>query len=146
MDEKKIRSQVAVRLTVYFEEPFWIGVLERMEGEYLSACKITFGAEPRDYEVEEWLLQNYYKLRFSPGISLDSKKQRQHTNPKRLQRMARKETEQAGIGTKSQQALKLLQEENKMVRKQVSRERKLEEKERMYELKVRKKKEKKRGR
>ena len=39
------------RLTVFFEEPFWVGVFERVEGDELSACKVTFGAEPKGYEV-----------------------------------------------------------------------------------------------
>lgn len=38
-------------LTVYFEDPFWVGVFERIdEGKY-SVCKVTFGAEPTDNEV-----------------------------------------------------------------------------------------------
>lgn len=36
------------KLTVYFEDPFWIGVFERMEVGKLSVCKVTFGAEPKD--------------------------------------------------------------------------------------------------
>ena len=35
------------KLTVYFEEPFWVGVFERMENGKLSVCKVTFGAEPK---------------------------------------------------------------------------------------------------
>lgn len=30
------------KLTVYFEEPFWVGVFERYEGGKLSVCKVTF--------------------------------------------------------------------------------------------------------
>ena len=39
------------RLTVLFEAPFWVGIFERIEGNTLSVCKVTFGAEPKDYEV-----------------------------------------------------------------------------------------------
>ena len=39
------------RLTVFFEAPFWVGVFERFEGGTLSVCKVTFGAEPKDYDV-----------------------------------------------------------------------------------------------
>ena len=28
-------------------------------------CKITFGAEPKDYEVYDFVLKNYYRLRVS---------------------------------------------------------------------------------
>ncbi len=33
------------KLTVYFEEPFWVGVFERIEDGKLSVAKVTFGAE-----------------------------------------------------------------------------------------------------
>ena len=39
------------KLTVYFEDPFWIGVFERISDGKLTACKVTFGAEPKDSEV-----------------------------------------------------------------------------------------------
>ena len=38
-------------LTVFFEEPFWVGIFEKREEGKLSVCKVTFGAEPKDYEV-----------------------------------------------------------------------------------------------
>ena len=31
------------KLTVYFDEPFWVGVFERCDNGKLSVCKITFG-------------------------------------------------------------------------------------------------------
>ena len=46
-------------LTVLFEQPFWIGILERSGERRYEACKITFGAEPRDAEVYDFLLRNY---------------------------------------------------------------------------------------
>ena len=30
------------KLTVYFEEPFWVGVFERIEDGKLSVAKVTF--------------------------------------------------------------------------------------------------------
>ncbi len=44
-------DKVSGKLTVFFEEPFWVGVFERVVDGKLSVCKITFGAEPKDYEV-----------------------------------------------------------------------------------------------
>ena len=38
-------DKVNGKLTVYFEEPFWIGVFERIEDGKLSVAKVTFGAE-----------------------------------------------------------------------------------------------------
>ncbi len=46
-------DKVSGRLTVFFEEPFWIGVFERISEGKLSVCKVTFGAEPKDYEIYE---------------------------------------------------------------------------------------------
>ena len=43
--------------TVMFEAPFWIGVYERFDEGYYEVCKITFGSEPKDYEVYDFLLK-----------------------------------------------------------------------------------------
>ena len=132
------------KLTVYFEDPFWVGVFERVEDGKLSVCKVTFGVEPKDYEVWEFVLQHYYELEFSPAIETDTR--RTADNPKRRQRNARKQLERTGIGTKSQQALQMQLEQNKQERKEKSREQKLAEEERLFALKQQKKKEKHRGR
>ena len=93
------------KLTVFFEDPFWVGVFERVENDRLSACKITFGAEPRDCEVWAFVLKNYCRLRFSPAV--EAAVRSMPANPKRMQREARKQILQSGVGTKSQQALQL---------------------------------------
>ena len=51
-------------LTVFFEGPFWIGVFERIDDGKLSVCKVTFGAEPKDYDVLEFVLRHYNELAF----------------------------------------------------------------------------------
>ncbi len=137
-------GEVYSKLTVFFEEPFWIGVFERIENGKLSASKVTFGAEPKDYEVYEFVLKHYYDLRFSPAVATVVKESKQ--NPKRIQRDIKKALAKTGIGTKSQQVLKLQQEQNKQKRKVKSRERKLTEKKHLFELKQQQKKEKHRGR
>ncbi len=38
-------DKVSGRLTVLFDEPFWIGVLEHISEGKLSVCKVTFGKE-----------------------------------------------------------------------------------------------------
>ena len=47
-------DKVNGKLTVYFEEPFWVGVFERIEDGKLFVAKVTFGAEPKDYEVQDY--------------------------------------------------------------------------------------------
>ena len=131
------------KLTVYFEEPFWVGVFERIEDGKLSVAKVTFGAEPKDYEVQEYIQKYYFSLKFSPTVDTVVKDIKR--NPKRMQREAKKQMQETGIGTKSQQALKLQQEQNKQDRKVRSREKKEADELRMFELKQQKKREKHRG-
>ncbi|MBD5162179.1 MAG: YjdF family protein [Oscillibacter sp.] len=137
-------GEVCSKLTVYFDDPFWVGVFERMEDGKLSAAKVTFGAEPKDYEVYGFILKHYCSLPFSPAVTAAVKEGPR--NPKRTQRDIRKQLRDTGIGTKSQQALKLQRERDKQERKEKSREQKRNEARRMFELKQRKKKEKHRGR
>ena len=101
-------DRVSGKLTVFFEEPFWVGVFERVSDGKLSVCKVTFGAEPKGYEIYDFILKNYYRLRFSPIVDTDVKEAGR--NPKRVQREVRKQMQSTGIGTKSWQALKLQQE------------------------------------
>ena len=131
-------------LTVLFEDPFWIGLFERTDQEGLHVCKVTFGAEPTEKEVMEFVDKNWHRLQFSqpvePEMDFAPKK-----NPKRLLREAKKQMQSQGIGTKSQQALKLQQETNKMERKQCSKAERDAEKQRQFELRQAKKKEKHKG-
>lgn len=92
-------------LTVYFENPFWVGVFERIDGGKLSAVKVTFGSEPKDCEIYEFVLSRYYELQF--GSEVDTLVKNVKTNPKRIQREIHRQMRNTGVGTKSQQALKL---------------------------------------
>lgn len=134
----------SISLTVYFEEPFWIGVFERIADGKLSVCKITFGAQPKDSEISAFILRTYNQLRFGPATSVDTREA--HHNPKRIQREVRRQVQNTGIGTKSQQALQLQREQWKTERKVISRAQKEAEKQRQFELKQQKRKEKHRGR
>ena len=136
-------DKVNGKLTVYFEEPFWVGIFERIEDGKLFVAKVTFGAEPKDYEVLEYVQKYYVSLKFSPAVDTVVKDIKR--NPKRMQREAKKQMQETGIGTKSQQALKLQQEQNKQERKVRSREKKEADELRMFELKQQKKREKHRG-
>ena len=131
------------QLTVFFAEPFWVGVFERVEGDRLSACKVTFGAEPRDYDVLDYVQKHYRELDFSAPVPLEARAKAD--NPKRRQRAAAKEMQPAGVGTKSQQALQAQREQMKTERKRITKAEREAEEQRRYELRQQKKKEKKRG-
>ena len=130
-------------LTVFFEDPFWVGVFERIEDGKLSVCKVTFGAEPKDYEVLDYILHHYYELVFS--LAIETEIRQAADNSKRRSRNARKQLENTGIGTKSQQALQRQREEMKTERRQISREEREAEAQRRFVMKQEKKKEKRRG-
>ena len=136
-------DKVNGKLTVYFEEPFWVGVFERIENGRLTVAKVTFGAEPKDYEIQEYIQRYYFSLKFSPAVDTVVKETKR--NPKRIKREAKKQMQETGIGTKSQQALKLQQEQNKQERKVRSREKREADQLRMFELKQQKKREKHKG-
>ena len=136
-------DKVSGKLTVYFEEPFWVGVFEHIEDGKLSVAKVTFGADPKDYEVQEYIQKYYFSLKFSPAAETVVKDIKR--NPKRMQREAKRQTIETGVGTKSQQALKLQQEQNKQERKERNRKKKEVEEQRIFELKQQKKREKHKG-
>ena len=136
-------DEAMCKMTVFFENPFWVGVIERIDNEKLSVCKITFGAEPKDYEVYDFISREYCHLKFSPAVATVVKETKR--NPKRMQRNAKKQMQENGIGTKSQQALKMQQEQNKQEHKLRNQERKEADKQRMFELKQQKKREKHKG-
>ena len=88
-------DKVNGKLTVYFEEPFWVGIFERIEDGKLSVAKVTFGAEPKDYEVQEYIQKYYFGLKFSPAVEAIVKDIKR--NPKRMQRSAKKQLLEPGI-------------------------------------------------
>ena len=60
-------------LTVFFEDPFWVGVFDCLDDGKLYVCRVTFGAEPKDYDVWEFVLQHYDELAFSPTVETETR-------------------------------------------------------------------------
>lgn len=137
-------DKVFIQLTVFFDDPFWVGVVEKNENQQLTVSKVTFGLEPKENEVYEWIYHNYDRLMFSPAVEnvvVERKK-----SPKRKLREVKKQCSNTGIGTKSQQALKLQHEKFKQERKHLKQIDKESEKKRLFDLKQQKRKEKHKGR
>lgn len=132
------------RLTVLFDPPFWVGLFERESGGRYEACKHTFGAEPRDAEVYALVLEQYHRLAFSPALEAAPGEDRS-VSPKRAQRLARRQTQPAGIGTKAQQALQLQREGQKTARKAAVKQRREEQRERKLTLRQEKRRQKHKG-
>ncbi|AJD30458.1 MULTISPECIES: YjdF family protein [Clostridium] len=133
-----------IKLTVLFDEPFWIGIFEKQAQHKIQICRVVFGQEPKDYEVYDFILKNYYNLKFSDPISID-KKHKTKINPKRMQRKIKKTVQKKGIGTKAQQALKLDHENKKTERKIKLKENRENKKELKFQKRQEKKSQKKKG-
>ena len=61
-------DKTSCRLTVFFENPFWVGIIECNEDGKLTVSKITFYKEPKDYEIRNFILKKYNQLNFSPAV------------------------------------------------------------------------------
>lgn len=136
--------KVICKLTVCFENPFWVGIYERYAGGRLEVCRIVFGPEPKDYEVLELLLEHWRHLRFSPAIQAGGPA-KEHRNPKRLQREIKAQLQATSIGTKAQQAIQLQRAEGKTAQKRRSKEERENEQRHKFELRQQQKKQKHRG-
>ena len=132
------------KLSVLFEEPFWIGLYERWTDGRYAVCRTVFGSEPKDYDVYAFLLENWSRLRFSPSVDA-AEVEEKHGNPKRMQRGVKKQLEHTGIGTKAQQALNRQREQSRETRKTVAKALRTAEEERRYALRQQKHKEKHKG-
>ncbi len=133
------------KLTVLFDPPFWIGLFERERAGRYEACRVVFGAEPRDIEVYACILDRYDRLAFSPALDFGPETDRT-VSSKRAQREARRQTRPSGIGTKAQQALQLQREQGREERRVLSREARDAERDRRFQLHREKQRRKHRGR
>ena len=132
-----------IKLTVLFESPFWVGIFEKEQDGKYSVARIVFGAEPRDFEVFEFVINKMDQLKFSNPQEDEIVKWK--INPKRLQREVKKEISKKNIVSKAQDALRLEIEKNKKERRSFNSKLKEAIKQERFELKQQKKKEKKRG-
>lgn len=67
-------SKISGKLTIFFENPFWVGVFEKVIDKRLSVCKVVFGSEPKDYEIYDFVLKEYDNLKFSEAVRIKQKK------------------------------------------------------------------------
>lgn len=132
------------RVTIIFEEPFWIGIFERSVDAEYEVAKYVFGREPKDVEVYQLIIEGYTKIRFSTPIK-GEKQTTKKVNPKKLKKCISREVNQQYMGTKAQQALKQMHEEGKEARQTKHKVLKEAEAQRKFELKQAKKKLKHRG-
>lgn len=132
-----------INITVLFDGNFWIGVFEKEENGYFQASKVTFGAEPKETQVQEFILKEFQKLKFSPHQKENEEKK--ELSFKKKQKFIKKTQEKNCIGTKAQNALKLLQEEKKIEKRSYNKIKSEEDKKLKFQQKQKQKKEKHKG-
>lgn len=132
-----------VTLYVFFEGPFWVGLVERAGSSETVFSRIVFGAEPTDAQVWDCLLKRWQALAYSPAT--DSTVRDLATNPKRRQRQIGRQISRAPVGTRAQQALKAQRELSATERHEAARVRRQEEKDLRFRRKQAKRKEKHKG-
>ena len=133
------------KITVRFQDPFWVCLYERGGAAGWEACQIPFGAEPGDAQVYAFLLDNWRSLPFGPPVDPADPPPDRRLNPKRARREARKAVRPAAMGTKAQQALALQREEGKAARTRKTRAEREAEEARKFALRQEKRREKRKG-
>ena len=115
-------QDASLTLTLFHDGQFYVGIFELREGMQLSSCRVVFGAEPKDGEIMDFLNRDFRRLSFSPKVKEERKPL--PVNPKRLQREIARQVSSIVTGTKSQQALQLQREQNKLIRQEKEDEQK----------------------
>ena len=136
-----------IKATIFFEKCYWVGTFERTDKEGYAVARHIFGAEPKDPEVHEFVLNHYHELNF--GALKEVHIEIKRMNPKRAQREARREMEKIKETTKpstlAQDYLREELEKHKKEKKQETSAEKQALKDEQFASKQQKKKEKHRG-
>lgn len=135
-----------MKLTVYHDGQFWVGVIEDQDKGKLKAARYVFGKEPQDEEILQFIGKEMGSLMSGLSQEVAVKfSETKRVSPKRLARQAAQEVKQKGTSTYAQEALKLEYEQRKLQRQTYSKQQREAAKERLRELKVQKAKAKHRG-
>jgi len=137
-----------MKLTIFYDGQFYIGLIEHISKNKYKAYKYTFGNEPTDQEVFDFVNNNLLDFIKNndkhDGIPIQQVKMKK-INPKRLQRKVAKELRNPSITSKAEEAIKaelaLRKKEKSVTCKRLKEERK----EYIRNIKVQKSKNKHKG-
>ena len=128
----------ATTFTVFFEGPFWVGILEISDDDGMRAARHVFGEEPSGPELYAFgLSRDYDRLlrRALEGRPAPSRPPRPGAmNPKRAARAAAKERKAPAVSTAAQRAIRAALEQSKTEKRSQSRGQRLAEVARRREL------------
>jgi Protein of unknown function (DUF2992). len=136
-----------MKLTVFHDGQYWVGVLEEQCQGKLRAAKYIFGSEPKDEEILQFVCKDM--MRIVGGLSQEvavKHSEAKRISPKRLARRAAEEMRNKGVSSYAQEAIRLELEKRKRERRTLTKQQLLAKLEHKRELKIRKAKEKHRGR
>lgn len=133
------------QFTVFFEGPFWVGILESEDECGLVAARHVFGAEPTNAELVRFMLYSYHLMSRTAPISPPTPlADRPVSNPKRAIREARKAMS-SGPSSRSREALSAELEATKSDSRAGRRERSRAEEELRFAQRAEKRRERHRG-
>ncbi|MFS0559337.1 YjdF family protein [Terribacillus sp. 179-K 1B1 HS] len=137
-----------MKLTIYFDGQFYAGLVEIETSGRYYAYRHLFGKEPKSEEVLYFVKHELLGLiENKSGSGIQSKEEKQRPiSPKRLQRLAAKESQKTSLSTKAELALKQSYEEKKKMKQINKREFMEQQKAHKRQLKVMKRKAKHKGR
>jgi hypothetical protein len=133
------------RFTVFFDDPFWVGVVERIDEQGYAVARVVFGGEPTEAELYDFVVRDYANLVFSAASAIVPPEEGAF-NYKRRQREARRVMAETGVTSKAHEALRAELERHKQIKQAVTKADRDAEAERRYKLRQEQKKEKQRGR
>ncbi len=98
-----------MKFTVFFDPPYWIGLLEVERDGCLYAARHVFGAKPQDEAIYIFVLRDLAALQngMTVGVPRDPAHGPKQVNPKRRQREIRRELERQGVTHKAYEAVRL---------------------------------------
>jgi hypothetical protein len=93
------------KLEVFFEDPFWVGLFSRAEGDGTQYCRVVFGGEPSDIQIYHYFLHNFRSLQFSDIVPAVAEKT-EIRNPKRRQSAVSRQMQQTAGQKRSHAIIK----------------------------------------
>jgi hypothetical protein len=113
-----------LELTVYFDDPFWVGFVERHGDGEVRVGRHVFGPEPSEPEVLAWVrdgLDDLLDRLSAPLVADDGRAVGPAGNPKRRAREAARAVLAHGGSSKAQEAMRLAIEAGKQERRHETR-------------------------
>ena len=86
-----MESGASTTLTIYHDGQFWVGLVEQVEGDQLSAARIVFGKEPPDQKILDLVASRRWdELPLSASVEVERSQKRQEEKQVRFEQRAEK--------------------------------------------------------